>query len=259
MRDKDGFLVGSKWANGAPGAKPVPRNAELETARKRKESLEDTIQILQESGIKVDPKLKEELEKHKQKLSLKISGEASQEEEKKARISKLVARRKTIARIIENYQELGDLAIPEELQAEKGSIEVELKTLTQKPAEERIKSLQDKKSHLEKALEGKKTMVQKRREELEAMEQSLQEETQKMEQIQSELAQAYKELHPPSTGEEDGPQPEQETPQPSERDNGGDNMDLGEEAEEGRAEKRREDRGEGDSLPSKKKKSSDES
>ena len=107
---------------------------------------------------------------------------------------------------MESFQELGDYAIPEELQAEKGSIEVELKTLTQKPAEERIKSLQDKKSHLEKALEGKKTMVQKRREELEAMEQSLQEETQKMEQIQSELAQAYKELHPPSAGEEEGPQ-----------------------------------------------------
>ena len=108
--------------------------------------------------------MKEELERHTLKLSLELTGDTMEEEEKKARISKLVNRRKTIARIMENFQELGDYAIPEELQAEKENIEVELKTLTQKPAEERIKSLQDKKSHLEIALEGKRVMILKRRE-----------------------------------------------------------------------------------------------
>ena len=57
-------------------------------------------------------------------------------------------------------------ATPKGLTTEMEGIEAQLKTLNQKPAEERIKSPQDKESDLEKAFEGKKVMVLKRREEL---------------------------------------------------------------------------------------------
>ena len=202
MRDKNGILVGSKWANGAPGAKPeTQRSAEIQNAIQRKESIENTIQLLKETGIEIDPRLKEILEQQKLKLTQEQGKELLGEGEKKAKISALVNRKKAISKVIEGYQDLGDFEVPQELTTEMEGIEAQLKTLTQKPAEERIKSLQDKKSHLEKALEGKKVMVLKRREELKTMEQALQEDTQKMEQVQKELEQAYEELHPTREGE----------------------------------------------------------
>ena len=199
-QDNKGEVVPSKWDAGYPawmkGEKPPGQNGTKKappvesTLEESITSIQNVLEMLGEEEEVVKGGLQKKLETlQKQKpKELEDKEMAAQLEEHKKHLQKLdaaIAQLQGVPGCQENLQQLQD---------SKAALEQTIKEKSKKPAEERLRSLQDKKNHRSKLLQDLSKDIKDKEESLMELKEKEREQTKELQQINKELKQVMTEV-----------------------------------------------------------------
>ena len=194
-KPKDKGDPSNKWANGAP---TWLKEKSLGTATKEQSntsqditSIQNCLEILGEEESETRAGLQKKLE------ALKSQRPKEEEElESQKEIAVLMERQKTMETAMETLKKLGDSEeMVENLVGRMAALEAQIQEKTKKPTEERMRSLQDKRSHRLKILRALDTDIEKAEEHLASLKSKEEEHTTELRKINADLSKVMKELN----------------------------------------------------------------
>lgn len=195
LRDNKGALV-NKWANGAPAwlKEPKPQASatkEESTTSKNISSIQKCLEILGEEESELRQGLQQKLQglkeqQPKQQEELEVAKEVSALMKEQQNMEQAIASLKGVSGCEEFITHMS---------ARLTEMESKIRDMTKRPAEERLRSLQDKKNHRIKVLKSLDQDLESAREKLEALQEKEKEHSKELDKINAELKQVMKELN----------------------------------------------------------------
>ena len=179
-----------KWANGAPAwMKNQSEGKDTLEVSAQVKNIQQTLDILGEEENEVTRALREKMN------ALKLESPEILDQDKKKELEALKKEHKHLQTALSSMEDVTCCEhIVENMKARLAAIDATIKEKNKKPAQERVRSLQDKKQHRETAIKTTSSEIEAAKKRLEELEEKERDQQKEMKQIQAELEEATREL-----------------------------------------------------------------